>query len=430
MSATGGDGGAEVAGGRPGPLSAEHPTEPLGRVHARRRALPGVTPRAVSWAPSRAAVGRALLPAAVFVGVRAVGIVVLAMVATRQGTRLGEELGSWDGQWFLGLAQGGYDGVPAGLTDAYGHRSGETPLAFFPGYPATVAVVRFLTGLPLLPAALTATTLAGIAAAHGVARLGELVPGGSRRVGLVLVVLLASTPMGVVFSMAYSEALFCAAAVWSLVFLLRRQWIAAGLAAAAAGLVRPTAAALVAAVGLAALAAVVARRDGLRPWLAAPLAAAGLLGYLGYVATRTGSLTGWFALQQRGWDSRFDGGRATAAFAAEALADARSVMEVATVGILLGAIALLAVSVAQAVRGRLPWPLVAYSAVVLLMDVGSNGLMGSKARLLVPAFTLLLPVAVGLARRTPGTRVTVLVAAVLVSAWFGAYALADWPYAI
>jgi hypothetical protein len=37
---------------------------------------------------------------------------------------------------------------------------------------------------------------------------------------------------------------------------------------------------------------------------------------------------------------------------------------------------------------------------------------------------------VGLARRTPGTRVTVLVAAVLVSAWFGAYALADWPYAI
>ncbi|GAA4704139.1 glycosyltransferase family 39 protein [Pseudonocardia yuanmonensis] len=425
MSAAGGDGGAEVVRG-PDPLSAEVPTEPLGRIRARRGAISRAVPRAVPWAR----VGRALLPAALFLGVRAVGIVVLAMVATRQDTRLGEELGSWDGQWFLGLAQGGYDGVPAGLTDAYGHRSGETPLAFFPGYPATVAVVRFLTGLPLLPAALTATTLAGIVAAYGVARLGELVPGGSRRAGLVLVVLFASTPLAVVFSMAYSEALFCAAAAWSLVFLLRRQWVAAGLAAAAAGLVRPTAAALVAAVGLAALAAVVARREGARPWCAIPLAAAGLLGYLGYVATRTGSLTGWFVLQQRGWDSRFDGGRATAEFAADALADARSVMEVATVGILLGAIALLAVSVAQAVHGRLPWPLVAYSAVVLLMDVGSNGLMGSKARLLVPAFTLLLPVAVGLYRRRPGTRVAVLVAAVLVSAWFGAYALADWPYAI
>jgi hypothetical protein len=400
------------------PASAERPTEPFAVVRARERALP--------WA----AIGRALLPAALFLGVRTVGIVVLAMVATRQGTRLGEELASWDGQWFLGLAQGGYDGVPLGLTDAYGHRSGETPLAFFPGYPATVAVVRFVTGLPLLSAALTATVLAGIVAAYGVAKLGELVPGGSRRVGLVLVVLFASTPMAVVFAMAYSEALFCAAAAWTSVFLLRRQWIAAGLAAAVAGLVRPTAAALVAAVGLAAVVAVVARRDGWRPWLGGPLAAAGLLAYLGYVATRTGSLTGWFALQQRGWDSRFDGGRATASFATTALADGRSVMEVATVGILLAAIALLAVSVVQAVRGRLPWPLVVYSAVVLLMDVGSNGLMGSKARLLVPAFTLLLPVAVGLARRRPGTRVSVLVAAVLVSAWFGAYALADWPYAI
>lgn len=417
MSAAGGDGGAEVVRDQV-TGAAERPTEPLRAVRARGRAVP--------WA----AIGRALLPAALFLGVRSVGIVVLAMVATRQGTRLGDELGSWDGQWFLGLAQGGYDGVPTGLSDAYSNRSGETPLAFFPGYPATVAVVRFLTGLPLLPAALVATVLAGIVAAYGVAKLGELVPGGSRRVGLVLVVLFASTPMAVVFSMAYSEALFCAAAAWSLVFLLRGQWIGAGLAAAAAGLVRPTAAALVAAVGLAAVVAVVGRRDGWRPWLGGPLAAAGLLGYLGYVATRTGSLTGWFALQQRGWDSRFDGGRATASFATTALADGRSVMEVATVGVLLGAIALLAVSVAQAVRGWMPWPLVAYSAVVLVMDVGSNGLMGSKARLLVPAFTLLLPVAVGLARRRPGTRVSVLVAAVLVSAWFGAYALADWPYAI
>ncbi|MFR9804916.1 hypothetical protein ACL02T_21900 [Pseudonocardia sp. RS010] len=429
MSAAGGDdGGAGVVRGRiagpvPDALPAEvslagSPTEPLAAVRARR-------------VPAWPVLGRVLLPAGLFLGVRLVGIVVLAMVATRQGTRLGEELGSWDGQWFLGLAQGGgYDGVPAALSDAYGRRSGETPLAFFPGYPVTVAVVRFLTGLPVLPAALVATTLAGIVAAHGVAKLGELVPGGSRHVGLVLVVLFAGMPMAVVFSMAYSEALFCAAAAWSLVFLLRRQWIAAGLAATAAGLVRPTAAALVAAVGLAALVAVGTRRDGWRPWLGGPLAAAGLLAYLGYVATRTGSLTGWFALQQRGWDSRFDGGRATTSFAVTALADGRSVMEVATVGILLGALTLLAVSVAQAVRGRMPWPLVVYAAAVVVMDVGSNGLMGSKARLLVPAFTLLLPVALGLARRRPGTRVSVLVAVVLVSGWFGAYALAGWPHAI
>jgi hypothetical protein len=51
-------------------------------------------------------------------------------------------------------------------------------------------------------------------------------------------------------------------------------------------------------------------------------------------------------------------------------------------------------------------------------------------RLLVPAFPLLIPVAVGLARRRTGTAVAVLVAAALVSAWFGGYTLTIWRYAI
>jgi hypothetical protein len=372
-------------------------------------------------------VGWAVAPAAIFLGARLVGLAVLAILATTRHVQLGDELSSWDGQWFLGIAQGGgYDGVPAGLADAYGERSAETPLAFFPGYPATVTAVRFLTGLPLVQAGLLAATLAGAVAAHGVARLGELVPGGSRRVGLVLVTLFSATPMAVVFSMTYSEALFCAVAAWALVALLRRQWLLAGLLTAVAGLVRPTAAGLVVAVGGAALLAALARRDGWRPWVGGLLAPLGLLGYLGWVGTCTGSVTGWFDLQERGWGSHFDGGAATVSFAREILASGRSVLEVATLGVLLGGLVLLVVGV----RMRLPWPLLAYAAVVLVMDVGSNGLMNSKIRLLLPAFTLLLPMALGLARRRPGTTTSVLVAAVVASAWFGAYALTGWPYAI
>ena len=51
-------------------------------------------------------------------------------------------------------------------------------------------------------------------------------------------------------------------------------------------------------------------------------------------------------------------------------------------------------------------------------------------RLLTPAFPLLLPVALGLARRRIGTAVVVVVAAALASAWFGGYALTIWRYAI
>jgi hypothetical protein len=64
------------------------------------------------------------------------------------------------------------------------------------------------------------------------------------------------------------------------------------------------------------------------------------------------------------------------------------------------------------------------------MDLGSNGLMNSKARLLLPAFTLLVPLALVLARRRLSTVVTVLGVTTLFSAWFGAYALAVWDYAI
>jgi hypothetical protein len=64
------------------------------------------------------------------------------------------------------------------------------------------------------------------------------------------------------------------------------------------------------------------------------------------------------------------------------------------------------------------------------MDIGSNGLMASKARLLLPAFVLLIPIAVGLAKRRTSTAVITLGCLALVTAWFGAYSLTVWSWAI
>ena len=83
-----------------------------------------------------------------------------------------------------------------------------------------------------------------------------------------------------------------------------------------------------------------------------------------------------------------------------------------------------------AVRMRLPWPLLVYAAAVLATVWLSDGQIHSRVRLLVPAFPLLLPVAVGLARRRTSTAVAVVVAAALASAWFGGYTLTIWRYAI
>lgn len=378
----------------------------------------------------RRALGHALAPALVFLGVRAVGVAVLTVMSARAGSDVVAELTTWDGAWLLALAEHGYAGLPADHVDAFGNRTPETPLGFFPGYPGAVSLVSWLTFGSYAAAGLLVSLGAGIGAAYALTRIGELVPGGSRRAGLLLVGLFAATPMAVVLSMTYTEALFCALAAWALVGVLREQWLRAGAFAAAAGLVRPTATAVVAAVGLAALAAVVADvragRPGWRPWAGGLLAATGLFGYLGYVAVRTGRPDGWFAIQREGWGWYFDGGAATAdylggvVFGGERVFDVLTLVAFAATLVLLGLLAWL----------RLPWPLLVYGAVALLTVWGTEGLMNAKLRLLVPAFVLLVPVALGLARRRAGTAVGVLVAVALGSAWFGGYALTIWPYGI
>lgn len=373
--------------------------------------------------------GALLAPALVYLAVRQVSLLVLAWMSVATGISTGSALTSWDGAWFLALAAGGYDGVPAGFVDAFGAHTPQTSLAFFPGYPGLVAAVSWMSGVEVTAAAFVVSVGAGVVAGYGLVRLAETVPHGSRRAGLVLVGLFAAAPMSIVLSMTYSEALFCALAVWCLVGLLRRQWLLAGVCSAAAGLVRPTAAALVAAVVLAVLVAVGRGRAGRRPWVAALLAPSGLVGYLAFVAVRTGRWDGWFDLQWQGWASRLDGGRATLRFAGRMLTTAPSVLEVTTVWLLAGALALLTLCVLDW-WGSSAWPLLVYATVVLALDLGSDGVMNSKARLLLPAFVLLLPVAIRLARRRSAVVVLALTALTALSAWFGGYALTVWPYAI
>jgi hypothetical protein len=172
--------------------------------------------------------------------------------------------------------------------------------------------------------------------------------------------------------------------------------------------------------------AILNRRDGWRPWVGGLIAPVGLVGYLGWVGAQTGSWDGWFTLQQRGWGTGFDGGAATVKFSLEALAQARSVLEVTTVALIVVALVLLVLCIV----GKVEWPLTVYAVAVLAMDLFANGLMNSKARLMLPAFTLLIPVALALAKRRPSTAVLTLCAFAVAGSWFGAYSITSWGYAI
>lgn len=381
--------------------------------------------RAWIWAyPHRQTIS-ALAPGVVYLAIRLFGLLVLVWLCATNGKSPTDSLTSWDGQWYLEIAAHGYGGVNPTMVDGHGHRSWETPLAFFPGYPVLVRAFAMLPGFSVAWAGVTVSLVAGVIGAYALARLGRAV-GGTERVGLLFVALFAASPMSVVLSMAYSEALFCALSAWALVGVLERRWLLAGLCCAGAGLIRPTALALVVVVAVAAVVAMRRERDGLGPRAALLLAPAGMLGYIGWVASVTGRLTGYFALQAHGWSSQFDFGLATLRFAIQALSRDSSVLEVLTVWISLISLVLLVLCF----RARMPWPLIAFAAAVLILDLGSNGLMYSKVRLLLPAFPLLLPVATGLAKRRTTTAVCTLALVVFFGAWFGAYSITAWKYAI
>jgi hypothetical protein len=412
--------------------------------------------RRFAWATDRDWV----LPVVLFLVVRAIGVATLARFIDLRGGSLSASLSAWDGKWMLAIAEYGYAGVPYTQADAHGYRDANTPYAFFPGYPYLVGLVADIPGVSVLGAAIAVNVALGAIAAIGVARLGALCarqmserPRGGRgwftdnlrartrvsmlwnenpsptgdpdptRVGLILVVLFAAAPMGIVLSMAYTEALFCALAVWALLGVLEHRWILAGVMTLGAGLTRPTAVVL---IGVVMLAALLARRDGPSTWIAFALAPLGYIGYLAVVWRQTGSPTGWFTIQTQGWGTEIDWGRSTWDFVNYSLVNSSEVALVATAWITVATVALVLVAVWE----RLPWPVLVYGTLVVVSIGLSSGLMMSRPRLLLPAFVLLVPAAIALARSRPFTQAWVIVAVVALSSWFGAHMLTVYPHAI
>ncbi|MFT4042553.1 MAG: hypothetical protein QM673_05250 [Gordonia sp. (in: high G+C Gram-positive bacteria)] len=399
--------------------------------------------RSTAPVPSLTAVPDWVLAVSVFLVIRLVGILVLARFAALRHTTLGDALWVWDGKWMLAIAEHGYAGVPSSLTDARGLHTADTAYAFFPGYPYLVGTLARLPLISPFGAALTVNLVLGCLAAAGAARLGarcvaqmgtrspltRVATVDPRCAGLFLVALFAATPMSVVLNMAYTEAMFCALAVWALAAVLERRWIAAGVAAGLAGTVRPTAIVVIGVVMAAAALALITRSERgerARIWAALILSPLGYLGYLAVVWAHTGSPTGWFRIQTQGWDTRVDGGVVTFNFVNDSLVNSSDVAPVATAWIILATLTMVAV----AVWARLPWPVLCYGTLVVASIALSSGLMMSRARLLLPAFVLLLPVAIVLARWKTSTAVAVLVPVAIASAWFGAYMLTVYPHAM
>ncbi|MGD3105509.1 hypothetical protein [Streptomyces sp. YGL11-2] len=376
----------------------------------------------------RAGLRRARTALVLFAGIRAAGMLCTAVWAWHTGRHPRTLLGaSWDSRWYLSIALHGYGApAPAGMWP-------DLPvadLAFFPLYPWLVRAV----GTAAVPvgavnaALLISWTAAGVAA-WGIYAVGERLHG--RRTGTLLVVLWALLPQAVIESLAYTESLLTALSAWSLYALLTRRFLWAGVLAATAGLTRPSALAVVAAVGAGAAAEVWRRGSGgagegggrgpgLRPVAAVLVAPAGWLGYVLWVGARTGGgPLGYFDVQEL-WGSRFDFGRDT-------LQEIRHLVLSGAPPVHFIAVAVIAVALllyALLVLDRPPVALLVYTTVLVAIALGGTGYFPSKPRFLLPAFPLLLPAARALARARIRTAVPVAGALAALSLGYGVYLLA------
>jgi len=355
-----------------------------------------------------------------YAAVRALGLVVLAVWSAARGNSAHTLLTArWDALWYTRVADLGY-GYEVRLPNGDVHSN----LAFFPLLPWLERFVHTISPLSYADGGLAVSVLASLAAAWGIFAVAEHAYG--RHVGVCAVLLWAVLPVGIVQSMAYSESLFTALAAWSLYAALTGRRLTAGTLALFAGLTRPVGLAVVAAVWVAGVTTFVRDRStapapGARNWrcaLGMALAPLGAAGYVLWVGHRTGKGPLGYLDVQAGWRNGFDGGAAFARFVGDKFTSFPSAL--AGVGLIVGVGLVLWLYVVGVRQGQ-PLPLLVYTGVVTALALCASSYFGSKPRLLMPAFPLLFPLALALARLRTSRSAWVVGGVAVASAAYGAF---------
>jgi hypothetical protein len=201
----------------------------------------------------------------------------------------------WDAVLLRNVAQYGY----------FGAHSTANNVAFFPGFPITLAAAHLILRNWVL-SELTVSAVAGCFVVVSLARLAN---------GRRAVLYLLTTPAAIFLMIGYTEALFLALAIPAWRAATRGRWWRAAVLAGLSGLVRPDALFLIPALVVFALVQPAGsagnqepgRKERSRLACAATMccAAAGPAAYEIYLKVHTGSWLAWSRAMQAGWDLHF-----------------------------------------------------------------------------------------------------------------------------
>lgn len=291
-------------------------------------------------------------------------------------------LTAWDGAWYYEIIRNWY---PTTIPPDVTYNDMEARAAFFPAYPMLVRAVD-----PILPggdvfAGVFLNFVLGALAIYLIGLLTRDLFG--ERIAYRAMVLMAFFPGSVALSLTYSEATLITVAAACLLMLHRKHWVWAGILAAIGSGTRPNGVGLVAACAVAAFLAIKDDRDW-KSLVAPALAPIGFISFQLYLLNRTGELA-WFRVQREAWDEGTSFGWTAVKNTLEAFTrPLSSPTDTITALSVMAMIALLVVLW----KRRLPWPMVAFTLVVLALMI-LPATVTARPRFLFTAFPLFISAA-------------------------------------
>lgn len=292
-------------------------------------------------------------------------------------------LTSWDGLWYFEIVRQGY---PSSIPPDVTFYVPEARAAFFPIYPLLTDLFDIVVPGGDVAAGLLLNALLGLGVVILVGHLARSVF--SEEIAYRSMLLTAMFPGSFVLSFAYSEATLLLFAAATLLMLVRRHWLWAGVFAAIGTATRPNAVALVVACLVAAIVAVWRDREW-KALIAPVLSPLGFIAFHVYLAVHTGETSPWFRVQREAWDEGTSFGLAAIRGTVEALTHPLSSPTDTITALTVIATVMLVIA---AWKRRLPPELVAYSVAVLaLMLLPST--VTARPRFLFTAFPLLIALA-------------------------------------
>jgi hypothetical protein len=309
--------------------------------------------RATSWT----------VPLAAFAASAVCRVLAIWPISKFQNISVSHLLVRRDSGWYLGIALHGYPSrLPA--------RGGST-LGFYPLYPLLVRPLLQHTHLGQVRAMLLVSWVAAAAATVVFYRLALRLC--DEEVAHRSVLLFVFAPGAFALTLAYSEGVLLFFAGLCLLMLLERRWALAGTFAALASVARLPGLATAVACAVAALIVLREHPRDLKPLLAPAIAVVGVLAMPLYEWIHVGDPFVYSKAQERGMHTHIDFGAAAVRAVLRIFSTHPTLTTVFTVlgtALLVGGCVLL-------FRWKPPAPIVAYTLTIVVLTVGTNGVVSA-----------------------------------------------------